>query len=274
MVSAPRERNPNWANDVVEGVRALGYAVVQDVLSATFIQTTRDAMYRTQEAILRDVGEERLRRAGEMGVLRLMMKYGSHFFEFLEIPELLTVIDNLVSETAILHLQNGFILPSTPKGQTPTVFQNSFHRDFPRVLNGYVASINIMFAIDEFSMETGATRVVPGSHQRTAARDQECLTKNAIAVECPAGSMFVFDSTLWHAAGANTSGKDRLAINHQFTRSYIKQQIDYVRALGDVAVLAQLPRTQQLLGWYTRVVTSLDEYYRPEDERLYRKGQG
>jgi ectoine hydroxylase-related dioxygenase (phytanoyl-CoA dioxygenase family) len=86
--------------------------------------------------------------------------------------------------------------------------------------------------------------------------------------------MVIFDSTLWHAAGLNTSGHDRLAINHQFTRSYIKQQIDYVRALGDAVVLDQPPRTQQLLGWYTRVVTSLDEYYVSENERLYRKGQG
>jgi len=55
---------------------------------------------------------------------------------------------------------------------------------------------------------------------------------------------------------------------------YIKQQIDYVRALGDEVVLCQASQTQQLLGWYTRVVTSLDEFYRPEAERLYRKGQG
>ncbi len=65
---------------------------------------------------------------------------------------------------------------------------------------------------------------------------------------------------MWHAAGANRSGQDRLAINQQFTRSYVKQQVDYVRALGDSAVGAQKPRTQLLLGWYTRVVTSLDEY--------------
>jgi len=29
-----------------------------------------------------------------------------------------------------------------------------------------------------------------------------------------------------------------------------------------------------LLGWDTRVVTSLDEYYRPPGERLYKSGQG
>jgi ectoine hydroxylase-related dioxygenase (phytanoyl-CoA dioxygenase family) len=274
MVQALRERNPNWANDIVDQVRMLGYAIVEGVLSASFIQTTRAALYRTQDAIRRDVGQERLARAGELGVLRLMMKYDPHFFEFLEIPELLAVIDNTVSDTAIMHLQNGFILASSPKGQAPTLFQNSFHRDFPRVLNGYVASINIMFAIDEFTAETGATLVVPETHQKISLPDQDYLRANAIAIECSAGSIFVFDSTLWHAAGANVSGKDRLAINHQFTRSYIKQQIDYVRALGDDAVLAQKPRTQQLLGWHTRVVTSLDEYYRPEDERLYRKGQG
>ncbi|HYL18353.1 MAG TPA: phytanoyl-CoA dioxygenase family protein, partial [Burkholderiales bacterium] len=91
---------------------------------------------------------------------------------------------------------------------------------------------------------------------------------------CAAGSMIVFDSTLWHAAGQNVSGADRLAINHQFTRSFIKQQIDYVRAMDEVQLLALPARSQQLLGYYTRVVTSLDEYYRPEAERLYRKGQG
>ena len=65
-----------------------------------------------------------------------------------------------------------------------------------------------------------------------------------------------------------------MSINHQFTRSFFKQQIDYVRLLGDDSIEPLLPRTQQLLGWYTRVVTSLDEYYRPAHERLYRGGQG
>jgi ectoine hydroxylase-related dioxygenase (phytanoyl-CoA dioxygenase family) len=266
-------RDSNLVNGILEQVRTVGYAIVESVLSDDFLQTTRTAMYRAQEAIWRDVGEERLRRAGELGVLRLMLKYDPHFFKFLEIPEVLALIDGSVSSTAIMHLQNGFILPSLPPGQVPTIFQNTFHQDFPRVLNGYLASINVMFAIDEFSSETGATLVVPGTHQ-TSTPPTDQLKQTAIAVECPAGSMVVFDSTLWHAAGANTSGKDRLAINHQFTRSYIKQQIDYVRALGAEIVVAQSPRTQQLLGWYTRVVTSLDEYYRPEDERLYRKGQG
>jgi len=201
------------------------------------------------------------------------MQYDAHFFRLLENAAVLAVVDAMVSATAILHLQNGFVLPSSPASEQKTVFQNSYHRDFPRVLNGFVASVNVLFAIDPFTKESGATWVVPNSHQRDAPLSPGDM-ESSLPVECPAGSMIVFDSTLWHAAGPNTSGRDRLAINHQFTRSWIKPQIDYVRALGDAVVEAQRPRTQQLLGWYTRVVTSLDEYYRPRDERLYRPGQG
>lgn len=272
VVNSTKDRN--WLPLVCEALRYEGCAVVTNALNEVFLEEARRRMYAVREVIVREVGADRLRRAGELGVLRLMLQCDAFFCRFLEVPELLAIVDQTVSPTAILHLQNGFILPSFPWGEAPAAFQNRFHMDFPRVLEGYLVSVNVMCAIDDFSAENGATLVVPGTHQSAVAPCAEYLERQAVPVVCPAGSLLVFDSTLYHAAGANDSGADRLAINHQFTRSWIKQQIDYVRALGDTAVLAQRPRTQQLLGWYTRVVTSLDEYYRPEDQRLYRRGQG
>ena len=203
-----------------------------------------------------------------------MLAYDLHFTRLLELEPILAIVDSTVSETAILHLQNGLILPSLPEGDAPDIFQMNFHRDFPRVLNGYPMSINTFLAIDEFRRDNGATLVVPATHQTEHAPSQTYLEDNAIPVECPAGSMIVFDSTLWHAAGENVSGRDRLAINQQFTRSYVKQQVDYVRALGDGVVFSQNDRTQQLLGWYTRVVTSLDEFYQPPEGPAVSKWTG
>jgi ectoine hydroxylase-related dioxygenase (phytanoyl-CoA dioxygenase family) len=258
----------------VDKVRSDGFAIVEAVIYRDMLDETRRRMYAVRECIVREVGEDRLQRAGELGVLRLMMRFDPFFLRFLELPEVLSVVDATVAPTAILHLQNGFILPSFASSDGPRVFQNSYHQDFPRVLNGYAASINVLFAIDEFTRENGATWVVPGTQHTSEPPSADRVAASAVPVECSAGSMIVFDSTLWHAAGRNTSGADRLAINHQFTRSWIKQQIDYVRALGDEVVETQRPRTQQLLGWYTRVVTNLDEYYQPTERRLYRKGQG
>jgi ectoine hydroxylase-related dioxygenase (phytanoyl-CoA dioxygenase family) len=275
MVHTVSRRESRWLDHVAEALRFEGYAVVTEVLPPDLLDAARPALYSAQRQILREVGAERLRRAGEIGVLRLMLKYEPIFFRFLELAEMLAIVDRIVSPTAVLHLQNGFILPPLEHdGGRPDVFQMRFHQDFPRVLEGHVVSVNCMFAIDAFTPDNGATLVVPGTHQRLPPPDVSYMEARAIPAVCPPGAMLVFDSTLWHAAGLNRSGQDRLSINHQFTCSYIKQQIDYVRALGAEAVLAQPPRTQQLLGWYTRVVTSLDEYYRPEAERLYRKGQG
>jgi ectoine hydroxylase-related dioxygenase (phytanoyl-CoA dioxygenase family) len=264
----------NWLKQTLEALRCAGYAIVEDVLDSYFLEATRTALHKVQADIISEIGAERLEQAGELGVLRFMMRYDSHFFKFLEIPEVLKIVDQTVSETSILHLQNGFILPSFPVDRSPQVFQNQFHMDFRRVLNGYIASINTFFAIDEFTADNGATLVVPGSHQKLEPPDPDYLKENAIAAVCPAGSMLVFDSTLWHAAGINTSGRDRLAINQQFTRSYFKQQVDYVRSLNHEVLTSQTERTQQLLGYYTRLPCTPDEYYRPAAERLYRSGQG
>lgn len=272
-MSAPL-RDPQWLDAAVANLARDGFVVVEGVADPTLLDRTREAMYRVQTRIRAEVGDERLARASELGVLRLMLRFDEVFFRYLELPELVAIVDSTVSPTAILHLQNGFILPSHPPGEQPSIFQTRYHQDFPRVLNGYLASINAMVAIDAFTARNGATWVMPGTQQHAAPPTPEEIASRAIPVECPAGSMIVFDSTLWHAAGANTSGADRLAINHQFTRSFIKQQIDYVRALGEEAVTRLPPRTQQMLGWYTRVVTSLDEYYQPEEKRLYRRGQG
>lgn len=273
MIVVNAKTESDWLENALEGLKYAGAAIITDVLDAALLERVRAAMYEARARTIEEVGQERLDRAREVGVMRMMLRYDPVFAELLELPELLAVVDSTVSETAVMHLQNGFILPPYDGGGGE-IFQYSFHMDFPRYMEGYIASVNAMLAIDEFTAANGGTLIAPGTHQRPGRPNQRVLESGAVSVECPAGSMFVFDSTLWHAAGRNMTDRDRLAINHQFTRSFFKQQIDYVRALGDEFVLAQPPRTQQLLGWYTRVVTSADEYYQPAEKRLYRSGQG
>ena len=273
MIRVDCRTDDAWVDRIVESLSYAGVGVVDGVLDAGEVQDTRAALYAVQERIDAEIGRERLTAAGEVGVLRLALRYDDRLFRLLELPEVLAIVDATVSETAILHLQNGLVLPPVEQ-DAPDVFQTRFHRDFPRILNGYLMSVNTFFALDEFTVASGGTMFVPGTHQVEEKPSDAYLEAASITATCAPGSMIVFDSTIWHAAGANRSGADRLAVNQQFTRSYVKQQIDYVRALGDDVVAAQAPRTQQLLGWYTRVVTCLDEFYRPADERLYRGGQG
>ena len=274
MVLASMPTRDTWLTELKTSLAAHGFAVLEGALDAEALRSCRERMYSVRERIVKDVGTDRLERAGEHGVLRLMMRYDPFFVQLLALPKLVSIVDEILSPTAIMHLQNGFILPPSPEQSAVAAFQYRFHQDFPRYMNGYVASLNVMVAVDEFTRENGATLVVPGTHQRSDPPALDAMARDALPIECPAGSLIVFDSTLWHAAGQNRSRRDRLAINHQFTRSFIKQQLDYPRALGEQIVASAAPRTQQMLGWYTRVPTSLAEYYVPDAERLYRGKQG
>ena len=242
MIRVDAQTDSGWLGGVLEALQIDGCAIVEGVLDESLCATTKEALYHVRDRILAEVCAERLERAGELGVLRLMLKYDPHFFRLLEVPELLAVIDATVSNTAILHLQNGLVLPPLT-GEAPKIFQLRYPHDFPRVLGGFLMFVNTFLAIDEFTRDNGGTTLAPATHHRQERPSDRLLAAKGVLAICPAGSMIVFDSTLWHAAGENRSSADRLAINQQFTRSYVKQQIDYVRALGGDAVLAQSPRT-------------------------------
>ena len=78
---------------VATALRTDGYCVVENVLPGPLLAEMRPAMYRVRERIVAEVGPERLRRAGEVGVLRLMMKFEPVFFRLLQLPEVLAVVD-------------------------------------------------------------------------------------------------------------------------------------------------------------------------------------
>ncbi len=74
--------------------------------------------------------------------------------------------------------------------------------------------LNFIWCLDDFLDETGATRMVPGSHRlnRSAATMEEVMGET-VAVEAPAGSLIVMESRVWHKTGANTTkDKNRAAI--------------------------------------------------------------
>lgn len=261
-----------WVDEVREHLQVDGVVCVPHVFPDHEIEALRRATYTAFGAVEEHVGRQKLDAAGEVGVVRCPMKFDDAFFIPFANEVINAIIGNILGSGVICHLQNAFILPSIGR-QSEEYFQGKLHRDFPRYLNGYVASLNSFICLSDFTPKTGSTRFLIGSQQQEGNQPQNSID-NAVSVEATAGSVIFFDSTIWHAAGVNTSEVDRLAINMQWTRSFIKQQFDYVRVLGDAKLNSLPANVQQYLGWYTRVVTSLDDYYKSPEQRLYRAGQG
>ena len=81
--------------------------------------------------------------------------------------------------------------------------------------------VNTLLALDPFTRETGGTLVVPGSHKWTGPVEQNHAH---VAVEMDAGSILIFDGSLWHNNGANqTADRTRRALNMYYSQSWLRQ---------------------------------------------------
>jgi ectoine hydroxylase-related dioxygenase (phytanoyl-CoA dioxygenase family) len=107
--------------------------------------------------------------------------------------------------------------------------------------------LTCMLPFDDFTIENGATRLVPGSHRWTERRPDE--TTEVTIAEMPAGSVLFYVGTLWHGGGANLSDRPRLGVVLEYAASWLRPQENHV--LGVPAdVVRELPeRLQELLGY-------------------------
>lgn len=248
------------ADDVVarhaEEIAVRGFTIVPNLFTAEELAGWReriDAVYAKQEA---EFGADALTAIQELDMCRAPLLYDFEFIRLAAHPVILSVVQRLLGDWFILNLQNAII-----NRPNKIHHQSSWHRDLP--YQNWVISrplaINALLAIDEFSTITGGTHVVPFTHKTEVLPSDAYIEANRVVAAAPAGSAIVFDSMLFHRAGANTSQIIRRAVNHLYTTPILKQQYDFPRALGERPGIE--PAIARLLGYTSQV---------PLDDRAWR----
>jgi len=252
----------------LDALSVRGYTILEAVISPQECDELAVSIDRAFEREVRDFGEARLRQLNEHGMVRMPFVHDERFLPLIDHPRVLDLVDAIVGPTAILHLQNAVI--TFPNDQH---WQSRFHRDFAKdFVATRVLSLNAFWLIDPFDATTGATWVVPHTHRDPVMPTEEYLERYAVQIQAPRGSILFFDSMLIHRAGLNISAGRRRAINHQYTRPFIKQQMDVTRLMK--GRVAQESRRAQLLGLWSVPPASLEEFRVDPELRTYRSGQG
>ena len=207
----------------VERIRAIGYSVLDSGISRQDIDrlgTSLDAILDRQAQEFG--GIDQLVRIGDAYTARCPLVYDDGFVELVRHPLLLRLCRRLLGEYVQLMQQNGVVNP--PSENHP---QGAYHRDLPyqHFVSSRPLALSALFCIDPFRVETGATTVLPASHLNERFPSDDVMASIETPIEAAPGAFIVFDSMLFHRAGANRSGRPRRAVNHVFTVPIIAQQI-------------------------------------------------
>lgn len=108
-----------------------------------------------------------------------------------------------------------------------------------------------IWALTDFTSENGATRVVPGSHRFDRRPNKGEQPERWDEAVMPAGSIIVYNGSMWHGGGPNTSDSRRLAIVSQYSQGWIRQEENQLLALSRDQVAAFPPRLRRMVGYGT-----------------------
>jgi len=230
---------------LADRIRLVGYAVLPSGFAAAEIADLSERLDRVMGQQVEEFGgADRMTSIGDALTARCPLLYDDAFIGLAAHPELLALARELLGDYIVLMQQNGVINP--PKqGHT----QLSYHRDLPyqHFVSSRPLAMSALFCIDPFRVETGATTVIPASHRMEAFPSSEVAAELDTPVTADPGSFIVFDSMLFHRAGANVSDRPRRAVNQVFSVPIIAQQISLPDAFA--GRYADDPQLGRLFGY-------------------------
>ena len=183
-------------------------------------------------------------RLDEANTGRAMLAYDDRYVTLVQNSPLLTLVERLLGRYFVLNQQNAIVVQPQDIHH-----QIRFHRDLPyqHFVSSRPLALNALFCADPFTLENGATFVIPGSHKHEPFPDEAVIRRLQRQIAVPAGAFLVLDAMTFHRAGINLTKEPRRAINHVFTLPFIRQQIDLPALLK--GRWADDPRLARLLGY-------------------------
>lgn len=226
---------PAPTRDWDQGLRDIaehGFAIIPDVLTGDTLTRTREALYRAAES---DLARGRVQRLSldyeddttNQRVANVLSR--DPLFEDMAFhPLAVHFLKNVVGWPALLsNLSANITGPGG--GEMPLHADQIF---IPEPWPNRPQGVNVAWCLNDFTEANGATRIVPGSHKLNRAPTEADQALETVAVEAPAGSVFVFESRLWHKTGNNrTATEQRAGVFGWYSNAIYRQQENWFLSL-------------------------------------------
>lgn len=255
--------NPKIVPDFHEQIDTLGYCIMEDVVSASLVARLKNDL---QKAIELEADYHKRRDYQDYAMVLFCPLYGQSFVDLLECEDFIAPVEAVMGRNCILYSYTSTSMP--PEGGN---YASRIHNDCNHTIPpGYITKFQTLLALDDFTLENGATYILPGSHRLQDPPSSEEFYRDAIRLTMKAGSVWYAHAKLWHAGGINSTQNWRHGVTTVYCRPYMKQRIDVPKLMRDRS--SQLSdRALQKLGFLAQVPESYDEYYAPTDKRKFRQ---
>ena len=233
--------NDDRVDGAVRGLEDDGYAVIDGLVDAATMSTLADelAPHFTATELGEDGNRTKRIHSRVLASSSTLQAMATH-------PVLLGVLDAMLGPNCVRYQI------SSVQGIEvhPGASDQSLHRDDDifRLPHPHPCfEINMMWAVTDFTVENGATRIIPGSHLLPSGDKPDPAT--AIPAEMAAGSVLIWQGATWHGAGANRTQTPRIGMYTGYSLGWLRQEEMMYLALPPESVRAMPETLQRLIGY-------------------------
>ena len=225
---------------LVKSVHEDGYVIIPDLISLEIVDRIREetATFLTYNG--RNELEGHLTRR-----IYSVIEKTLSCNPIIEHPLVLALLDQILMPNYLLsQLQVINVLPGAVR--QPAHNDDGFY-PIPRPRKPISAAL--IWALDDFTEDNGATLIYPKSHLWGEFSMADVDASKMVPAVMPSGSAVFFLGTTVHGAGANHTDKPRLAATTQYCEPWARQQENYSLAISRERARMCSETVQRLLGY-------------------------
>jgi ectoine hydroxylase-related dioxygenase (phytanoyl-CoA dioxygenase family) len=173
-------------------------------------------------------------------------KYSPHFPTLLLHPTVLAIADAILKPNCEVYQVGSTTAIEILPGEDAQVL----HADdacYPSHLLPFEAQISALWALDDFTVENGATRVVP--KEMGIEQPEEAREEHVVQAVMPKGSVVIYLGSTIHGGGANRSDAPRKAVVNTYCLGWLRQEENQYLTLTKEEVAAQSDEMRRMLGF-------------------------
>ena len=166
---------------------------------------------------------------------------------------------DLIEQTHVLALLDPVLLPNCSNyriGSSTGIEIHAgekaqvLHQDdviYPIRIPGIDWQVSVMWALSDFTVENGATHVVPGSHRL----ERESGYEDAPSVQATMnrGSALFYLGATWHGGGANRSKAPRMGLVTTYALGWLRQEVNHYLTVPREKAQGYSRTVQNLMGY-------------------------
>jgi ectoine hydroxylase-related dioxygenase (phytanoyl-CoA dioxygenase family) len=205
--------------DHLDRMKRDGFTVVEGAIEPSLVEALRDDVFRLERELGVKPAANIFEGTRTHRIYNLLAR-GKLYEQVPVHPSVLPIVEGVLDRGCLVSSLSSIAIGP---GET----EQPLHADDQLIPlpKPHVSIIcNTMWALTDFTVENGATRVVPGSHRADRSPLPFGEPVEVQYAEMKAGSVLVFDGSIWHGGGANRTGERRLGLAMNYCAGWIRQQ--------------------------------------------------